>query len=289
MVYRRQGESFVRVPVTIVRRGEMMASIKGAVKQGDEVAGGGLPGRADGRLEGAEVMKTAQAVSSGLTSVILLSAIISGGAWYPRRSVTKSEREERRAENEAIATTQVVPRDFELVVDGQRETGGGEVHAGDDGSCRASDLGGSEWARVKKNDPVVELDAPRMVSEVRDLDGQYQKMVQDMVRRKVQLADGVEKADLALQESQEQLGEFKESQKLEMDLKTRQQKYDEDELALMKERIKRLQAAGGGIPGSGGQIGRPEGGDQVQGVRGPERRPKDSPISSREAEIGPSG
>ncbi len=87
------------------------------MKQGDEVATAPASGRPQiAKPEGAEAMKRAQAVSSGLTSIILLSALISGGAWYARRSVAKSDREERRAETQAIATTQVVPRDFELVV-----------------------------------------------------------------------------------------------------------------------------------------------------------------------------
>ncbi len=130
---------------------------------------------------------------------------------------------------------------------------------------------------------------PAWPARSRIYEGSTRSMVQEKVKRKGELADGVEKADLSLQESQQQLDQIKASQKLEMDTKTRQQQFDTDELALHERKhYTRLQRQVKESLVPAAEPGRQGGGDQVQRVRAGEERQR-FPIGAREAEIGPSG
>ncbi len=187
-------------------------------------------------------MKGIRLVSSGLTSVILLSALITGGAWWARSSAQKKEREERNAEKQAVATVTVAQKDFELGV-----TVVGKLEAVKSTPV-VSEVTGKvarvipNGSRVKKDDVIVELDAPRMARQVRDLQNQYDGIAGELAKQQKDLAMGVEKAQLSLTQARQQHDQYTASQKLDMETKRRQHEYSAEELKLVRERYVRKEA-----------------------------------------------
>lgn len=184
-------------------------------------------------------MKTVRVISGSLTSLILLSLLVSGGAYWIRSTTAKKEREEARAEKQVIATVTVEHRDFELTLSAV-----GKLEAVKSTPV-LSEISGQvvrtipNGTHVNKGDVIIELDAPRMEREVRDFQSQYQATVEQLERQKKELAMGVEKADLSLRQAQQQLDQFNAAQKVDMENKRRQHEFSGEELKLARERYVR--------------------------------------------------
>ncbi len=179
--------------------------------------------------------------SAGLTSIILLSALVSGGAWWARGAAREKAQQERQEEKQAIATVQVTQQDFEVSV-----TVVGKLEAVKSTPVMAGVSGQVNWiiqngSRVKKDDVIVELDSPRMAREVRTYANQYASAQEQLEKQKKDLAMAVERAQLSLTQSQQQLDQFKASQEADLKTKRRKQDYSKEELELTRERFARKQ------------------------------------------------
>jgi HlyD family secretion protein len=185
-------------------------------------------------------MKPLKLVSGGLTPLILLSALVSGGAYMARVSAAKRLQAEQEKAQEVIATAPVVKGDFEVAVRTM-----GKLEA-----VKAvpvmSEVTGQvvrvipNGTKVKKDDIIMELDAKRMARSLRDQQNQYADAAAKLEQRKRELAAGVKSAGLALAQAQKDLDQFEAQQEADLANRRKQRDYDAHDLDLTQERFARM-------------------------------------------------
>ena len=187
-------------------------------------------------------MKTLRTLSGGLVPLILVSVMVAIGAWILRVSVVRSREASSAAELAAIATARAEKGEFEVYVESV-----GKLAAVNSQSVLAEVSGQVIWVasngvELKKEDVVVELDAPRMFRQLREQEQSYQQALDDLERKKRSLAAEIEKAELALDKARRELAQFQLKKELDLANKRSTKEQDEAELSLGRERYERQQS-----------------------------------------------
>ncbi len=186
-------------------------------------------------------MKPLKFISGGLTPLILLSALVSGGAYLARSSAAKRAAAEQQKTQQVIATVPVTKGDFEVVIRTM-----GKLEAVKSVPVMCDVTGQVVWVipngtKVKKGDTIIELDAKRMARSLRDQQNQYADAAARLEQRKRELAVGVKNAELALAQAQKDLDQFEATQEADLASRRKQSEYDAQDLGLTRERFDRKQ------------------------------------------------
>jgi len=178
-------------------------------------------------------------LTSGLTPIILLAALVAIGAWVARDSEAKKARAERENEQRAIATAPVTVGEFEILVKGGGKLEAVEskpIIAGSDGQFLHLAANGS---KVKKGDIIGMLDIPRMSRELVEMQGYYQNELDQMTQSKRDLTAGVEQAKMDLDKAEKEYNRFLAAQELDLKLRREEKEFKEQELSITKTRFER--------------------------------------------------
>ena len=162
-------------------------------------AAGGRAGSAG--PAGEEQVRGLRLLSNGLTPIILVACIAAIGSWALRVSVARRVRAERLSEQMAIATTEVRRGEFEVAVEAM-----GKLEAVSSMSVIVEVSGQvvsllPNGVEVKEGDIIAELDAPRMLRQLRDQEIQYQEARDDLKAKQRDLAAEMEKARIKLEQA----------------------------------------------------------------------------------------
>lgn len=180
-----------------------------------------------------------QVVSGGLTPIILLGAVVAASAWMLRASLVKKERQEAAAQESIVATAPVHKGEFQLIIPVT-----GQLAAVKSKPAVTEVTGQivklvTNGAAVKKGDVIAVLDVPRMLRRVRDQERQYQQALDDLERKKRDLAAEVQRATLKLEQARGQLEQYQAQQKVELTQKRSRKDKDAADLVLSQQRFER--------------------------------------------------
>ena len=186
-------------------------------------------------------MNMRRLLANSLLPVILVGGAVAIGAWGARVSVARRTDAQKTAELAAIATTKVEKGDFAVTV-----LVTGELEAVDSLSVSAKARGQLLYVvpngtRVKKGDVIAQLDVPRLARDLRDRELDYVNAVDDLAKKKRDLAAKVEQAEIALQRAEYQLEQSRAARQGQLDEGTRQKEYDVGEYELSQSRFEREQ------------------------------------------------
>ena len=184
-------------------------------------------------------MRGLRLLSNGLTPIILVAAIAAIGAWVLRASVARRVRAERLSEQMVIATTEVRRGEFEVAVEAM-----GKLEAVSSRSVIVEVSGQvvsllPNGVEVKEGDIIAELDAPRMLRQLRDQEIQYQETRDDLKAKQRDLAAEIEKARIKLEQTRQELQRYRTAQDAELTQKRSQKAHDTENLELTRARFER--------------------------------------------------
>jgi HlyD family secretion protein len=184
-------------------------------------------------------------LTSGLTPIILLAALVAIGAWMVRDSEAKKARAERENEQKAIATAPATVGNFEIVVNGNGKleaVNSKKVNIEVDGQILHLAPNGS---KVKKGDIIAMLDVPRMAKDLADQQNQYQNALDQLEKQKQDLGASVEQAQIDVEKAEKELSKFLAAQELDLKQKRAEKEYNEQDLLINKTRFERKRRLAG--------------------------------------------
>ncbi len=175
----------------------------------------------------------------GLTPIIVLGALVAGGAWVARASLVRNERREAAAEKMNVATVRAAQAKFQVSVPVVGQL------AAVNSRPAMSEVSGQivrivpNGAEVKEGDVIAVLDAPRMLRNVREQERQYQQALDQLRKKMYELAAGVQRAGLKVAQTQGELEQYQAQQKVELSQTRSKKEKDEADLALARQRFER--------------------------------------------------
>ena len=184
-------------------------------------------------------MKGVKLISGGLTPLILLSALVSGGAYFARSEAAKRAEAEQKEAEQAVATAPVSQADFEVAV---KSIGRLEAVKSLPVMCEVSGQVVRvipNGTKVKKGDVILELDAKRIARSLRDSKNGYDDAAARLKQRQRDLAADVKRAQFALEQAQKDLDLFQAQQQADLISRRKQRDYDADDLVRAGDRLKR--------------------------------------------------
>lgn len=184
-------------------------------------------------------MKVLRALSRGLAPVVLIGAVVAVGAWAIRVSIVKRAEKEVSAAREVVATAVVEKGEFSIYVESV-----GKLAAVQSKSVMTEVSGqviriAPNGVELKEGDLVAELDAPRMLRELRDQQESYQEALDSLETKERSLAAEVEQSEISLKKSQRELAQFLLKKELQLADKRDSKAKNEAALKVARERYER--------------------------------------------------